>query len=221
MKVCTDACLLGAWTVQKMQELKLQPVHILDIGTGTGLLSLMLAQKTTSVIHAIELNEEAAMQARENFDGSRWAKRLFLYHTSIQQFPVTIKYDWIISNPPFFEDDLQSRDPAKNSAKHHTTLTVAELLSSIQLHLKDDGFSSLLIPWHRTEYLKIIVETHGLFINETLLVKQTPRHGFFRTLLLISKKELPGKTEELSIHDEHRQYTPAFLSLLKDYYLNA
>jgi tRNA1Val (adenine37-N6)-methyltransferase len=221
MKVCTDACLLGAWTAQKIHEFKLQPVHILDIGTGTGLLSLMLAQKTASIIHAIELNEDAAMQAKENFDSSRWAKRLFLYHTSIQQFPATLQYDWIISNPPFFEDDLQSKDPAKNAAKHDTSLTMDELLKTIRLHLKDDGFASLLIPWHRTPYLKIITGANGLFINETLLVKQTPGHGFFRTLLLISKRELPEITGELSIHDEHRQYTTAFITLMKDYYLHA
>jgi tRNA1Val (adenine37-N6)-methyltransferase len=219
MKVCTDACLLGAWTAKKIEEANLHPQNILDIGTGTGLLSLMLAQKTAAVIHAIELNEDAAAQAKENFDKSKWKGRLFLFHTSIQQFPPAIKYDWIISNPPFFEDDLQSDNVAKNAAKHDTTLTLAELLKAIKIHLDEDSFASLLIPWHRTAYLEVLAETEGLFIKDMLLIRQSPKHGFFRTLVIISKKEFPGQTGELTIHDEHRNYTPAFIKLMKEYYL--
>jgi tRNA1Val (adenine37-N6)-methyltransferase len=219
MKVCTDACLLGAWTAKKIEEANLQPQNILDIGAGTGLLSLMLAQKTKSVIHAIELNEDAAAQAKENYDKSKWKGRLFLFHTRIQQFPTAIKYDWIISNPPFFEDDLQSEDPAKNAAKHDTTLTLAELLKAIKIHLDEEGFASLLIPWHRTAYLELLAEAKGLFIKDMLQIRQSPMHKFFRTLVIISKNELPGRTEELIIHDEHRNYTPAFAKLMKDYYL--
>jgi len=219
MKVCTDACLLGAWTTQQMKELEFQSENILDIGTGTGLLSLMLAQKTRATIHAIELNEEAAVQAKENFDKSPWADRLFLFHTNIRQFPPSITYDWIISNPPFFEDDLQSDDAAKNAAKHDTTLTLDRLLKAINIHLKEDGYASLLIPYHRTAYINTLTTARGLFINETLFVKQTPKHSFFRAILLLSKKQPGPKREELVINDEHRNYTPAFKELLKDYYL--
>lgn len=219
MKVCTDACLLGAWTVQKMKDLKFQPENILDIGTGTGLLSLMLAQKTKATIHGIELNEDAAVQAKENFDTSPWADRLFLFHTSILQFPPSIKYDWIISNPPFFENDLQSDDAAKNAAKHDTTLTLDRLLKAINIHLNEDGYASLLIPYHRMEYIQTLAAVRELIINEVLLVKQTPRHEFFRAILMLSKKESGAKRAELVIHDEHRNYTPGFTALLKDYYL--
>ena len=219
MKVCTDACLLGAWTAEKMNDRKFLPKNILDIGTGTGLLSLMLAQKTKAVVHAIELDENAAAQATDNFHKSPWADHIFLFHTSIQRFPATIKYDWIISNPPFFEDDLHSDDAAKNAAKHDTTLTIDELLKAINIHLKDDGYASLLIPYHRVAYLNSLLTRRGLFINETLFVKQTPKHGFFRAIILLSKIQLEAKSEELVIHDEHRNYTPAFTGLLKEYYL--
>ena len=219
MKVCTDACLLGAWTAQKMNDLTFQPGNILDIGTGTGLLSLMLAQKTNAIIHAIELNEEAAAQAKENFDKSRWANHFFLFHTSIQQFPATIKYDWIISNPPFFEDDLHSDDAAKNAAKHDTTLTLDELLKAINIHLKEDGYASLLIPFHRIAYFNTLTSARKLFIHDTLFVKQSPKHDFFRAMLILSKNPSEAKKKELVIHDEHRHYTPAFTALLKDYYL--
>ncbi len=220
MKVCTDACLLGAWTAKKIGEIPLTPQNILDIGTGTGLLSLMLAQKTKAVIHAIELNEAAAAQAKENFEKSRWNERLFLFHTSIQEFPPKIKYDLITSNPPFFEDDLQSKNPAKNAAKHDTTLSLSELTRAINIHLEDEGLASILIPWHRTSYVELLAQREGLFIQDRLMVRQSPTHPFFRTLLTLSKLERPGRTEELSIHDEHRNYTPGFITLLKDYYLH-
>jgi tRNA1Val (adenine37-N6)-methyltransferase len=219
MKVCTDACILGAWTAEKISEFHVHPQNILDIGAGTGLLSLMLAQKSRAVIHAIELNEDAAAQAKENFEMSRWKERLFLYHTSIQQFPAGLKYDWIISNPPFFEDDLQSDNHAKNSAKHDTTLTLSELLKAISIHLDGEGFASLLIPWHRTAYLQMLAESEGLFIKDMLQLRQSPGHGFFRTLVILSKRVVDLQAAELTIHDAHRHYSPAFTKLLKDYYL--
>ncbi len=166
-----------------------------------------------------ELNEDAAAQATENFEKSRWKERLFLYHTSIQQFPAGLQYDWIISNPPFFEDDLQSGNPAINSARHDATLTLAELLKAISIHLDEEGFASLLIPWHRTEYFQLLAKSEGLFIKAMLQVRQSPAHSFFRTLVILSKKEVNTQAAELTIHDEHRHYTPAFTKLLKDYYL--
>ncbi len=219
MKVCTDACLLGAWAAEKIKKRSIEVNNILDIGTGTGLLSLMLAQKTTAAIDAIEINEAAAVQAAENFSASQWAKRIFIFNTGIQEFSTDKKYDFIISNPPFFEDDLQSSDAAKNAAKHHTTLTLSALLKAINIHLNDDGFAAILIPWHRTEYLKKITATEGLFIHEMFFVKQTPAHDFFRSLILLSKKEDKEKTDTLSIHEEQRQYSAGFINLLKDYYL--
>ena len=218
MKVCTDACLLGAWAAEKIKQRSTEVNNILDIGTGTGLLSLMLAQKTTAAISAIEINEDAAGQARENFHVSPWAERMFIFNTGIQEFSANKKYEFIISNPPFFQDDLQSSDAAKNAAKHHTTLPLSALLKAINIHLSDDGFAAILIPWHRTEYLKKITATEGLFIHEMLFVKQTPAHDFFRSLILLSKKAGKEKTDTLTIHEQYRQYSNDFTNLLKDYY---
>ncbi len=219
LKVCTDACLLGAWAVEKISQRYIEVNNILDIGAGTGLLSLMLAQKTTGVIDAIEINEAAAGQAGQNFSASPWAKRIFNFNTGIQEFSTDKKYDFIISNPPFFQNDLLSSDAAKNAAKHATTLTLATLLKAINFHLCTDGFAAILIPWHRTEYLKKLTAAQGLFINEMLFVKQTPAHDFFRSLILLSKKEGKEKTDALTIHEEQRQYSAGFTNLLKDYYL--
>ena len=219
MKVCTDACILGAWTAKKILGQTEQPALILDVGTGTGLLALMLAQKTAATVHAVEMNPDAAKKAEENFVASPWADRISIFHTAIQEFPHTLRYEWIISNPPFFEDDLTSGDAAKNAAKHDSTLTLRELIFNIRQLMENHGQATLLIPYYRTAYFEDLVKQEGLFVNEYLFVKQSPRHGFFRTLLLLSRQDkLPVKSQ-MSIHDHSRNYTTEFAELLRDYYL--
>lgn len=218
MKVCTDACILGAWTAAKIEndpEVK----NILDIGTGTGLLSLMLAQKSNASIDGVELNEDAANQAAENFQQSPWHERIQVFNSSIQQFEASRKYDLIISNPPFFEDDLRSENNTRNDAKHDTGLNLQELIKAIKRNLSEPGFASILIPYHRTSYFKNIAEKEALFINEILQIKQSPKHSFFRSVIILAKQKKEYKEDWLIINDEQRQYPEAFTALLKDYYL--
>jgi tRNA1Val (adenine37-N6)-methyltransferase len=119
MKVTTDACIQGAWTPVQKDE-----VRILDIGAGTGLLSLMLAQKApNAIVDAVELNEQAATQAGQNFAGSPWADRLNVICSDIQGYRATHKYDLIISNPPFFNNSLKGPEASRNNARHTTALT--------------------------------------------------------------------------------------------------
>jgi tRNA1Val (adenine37-N6)-methyltransferase len=219
MKVCTDACILGAWTATKIENNN-EVKNILDIGTGTGLLSLMLAQKSNARIDAVELNEDAASQAIENIGQSPWSERIQVFNSKIQQFDTANKYDLIISNPPFFEDDLRSDDHKKNDAKHDTALTLQELLNAIKKNLSETGFASILIPYNRTVYFKNIAEIEGLFINEILKIKQSPTHSFFRSVIILAGIKKEYKEEILIINDEQRQYPEAFKALLKDYYLN-
>jgi len=219
MKVCTDACLFGAWVAEKIRSDIDIKEPLLDIGTGTGLLSLMLAQNTEGHIDAIELDGAAATQASENFEASPWKERIKVYNGRIQDFAPGKKYGLIISNPPFFESDLRSPDKARNAAMHDTTLTLEELIAQIDLHILEDGSAAVLIPFHRTEYLESLLNRHGFFTFQKAIVKQTPTHAHFRTMLIFSKKEREKKEEEITIHNEERVYTERFTELLKDYYL--
>ncbi len=220
MKVCTDACILGAWSAEKVLKLYPGVTKILDIGCGTGLLSLMLAQKTTAFIDAIEMDAAAAEQAKENILQSAWKEKVQVANIALQEFKPDTQYDFIICNPPFFEDDLKSPDETKNASKHGTTLTFDHLVSFIKENLTKDGFASVLIPYHRTDYFSSLLKKNELFITESLFIKQSPAHPYFRSILLFSHTIVqPIESNELTIHDKERIYTDAFKELLKDYYL--
>lgn len=221
MKVCTDACVFGAWVAHKVAGFDNLPDSILDIGTGTGLLSLMLAQQTGAKIDAVEIEENAVRQARENILQSPWNDRIKVFQTAIQDFSFTTRYDLIISNPPFYENDLASVDAHEKAAKHDSTLKLSELLPLIRRLLKDNGIAALLIPFHRSDELELLCSKNELHIVEKLMIRQTPKHAFFRSVFLLSgiKKELV-EINELSIHNQERQYSKAFEDLLKEYYLH-
>ncbi|MES2850640.1 MAG: methyltransferase [Bacteroidota bacterium] len=217
MKVCTDACLFGAWVADQVKTKA--ATNILDIGTGTGLLSLMLAQRVPAMIDAVEIDEAAYLQAKENFEQSPWKERLGIFNTNILKFDVEKKYDCIISNPPFFENDLKSTDKNKNAAKHDTALTLEQLLPTVQKLLKDDGSFAVLIPYHRVEECILLAEKFGLQLSKKVLVKQTPKHEYFRGILIFSCTKKNMLTEEITIKNESNIYTERFSELLKDYYL--
>lgn len=204
---------------KNMDEDGFRPARILDIGTGTGLLSLMLAQKTLAKIDAVEIEKNAFEQASENFAASIWADRLTVFHTDINKFIPSEKYDFIISNPPFFENDLKSAAPHKNLAKHHDGLLLKDLLSAIEDLLTKDGKFALLLPFHRARECIGLAEKRGYYLEEKLLVKQTSAHDYFRAMLLFSKKEKDLKSGDIMIRNEQGIYSDQFEELLKDYYL--
>lgn len=216
MKVCTDACLFGAYVADQVKTKA--ATNILDIGTGTGLLSLMLAQKVPGMIDTVEIDEAAYQQAKENFSQSLWKERLAIFNTDILKFENGKKYDCIISNPPFFENDLKSSDQNKNAAKHDTALTLEQLLATAKKLLNDDGSFAILLPYHRVEECIALAEKPGLYLNKKILVRQTEKHDYFRGILFFSNQQLLITEEEISIKTNEK-YSVRFAELLKDYYL--
>lgn len=226
MKVCTDACLFGAYVAEESKKLKIKnpPAgragqNVLDIGTGTGLLSLMLAEKTNPTIDSVEIDSESFLQAKENFEQSPWKERLSIFNEDILHFNNEKKYDCIISNPPFYEFDLKSDNSSKNAAKHDTALTLQQLLHCADKFLSDDGLFAVLLPYHRVDYFIEIATGLNLHTFKKVLIKQTPTHNFFRGIVLLQREKINLAAEEIIIKDETGNYSPAFAELLKDYYL--
>ncbi len=219
MKVCTDACVFAAIAANRIAAEKIPVDNILDIGTGTGLLGLMLAQKTTAVIDAIETDEAAWATATQNFAHSPWAHRLNALHVNAINFTSAKKYDCIISNPPFFEGDLPSADEKRNAAMHSSELNFAMLLSVIKKHLSSNGFFCVLLPFHRMEYFETLAAKENYFCFAKTMIKQTVQHSFFRSVLFFSGKPAATAVDTLTIKNEQGMYTNDFILLLKDYYL--
>jgi tRNA1Val (adenine37-N6)-methyltransferase len=215
MKLCTDSCILGAWTALRVKTAK----SLLDIGTGTGVLSLMLAQKNGFFIDAIESDPESADQARENFQQSPWAVRLRIIHADVLLHVFESRYDFIITNPPFFESDLRSPKLKKNRAKHDESLTLDQLVSAISKNLRPDGAFSILLPFHRTDYFEKCAAASGFFLSEKLTVRQTPAHAPFRSICLFSAMKQPDIVlDEMIVKDEKGKYSEGFSRLMGEYY---
>lgn len=223
MKVTTDACLFGAWVAEKIRIQASEVRSLLDIGTGTGLLSLMLTQKNPELkIDAIEMDEEAAQQANENILSSLWQDTVNVINADARSYSYVHKYDIVISNPPFYEKELKGDDKRKNIAHHNEGLLLHELLAVIKNNLKVNGRFFLLLPYKRNPEIKDLLRQHEFDISEMIFVRQSEKHDFFR-IMLTGKLNPNENTEtvfdEISIWNEKQQYTPGFVSLLKDYYL--
>ena len=237
LKVSTDSCLFGAWVADEVGSMKYEvrssdnsltthlpiaigtPLTILDIGAGTGLLMLMLAQKCDASIDGIEIDQPSYEQAKENIKASPWKDRLQLFHADVKQFSFSKKYDLIISNPPFYEGDLKSDIANRNVAMHDSGLKLDELMTVVDANLTNDGRFAVLLPFQRTAYAIALAENSNLYLQTHVQVRQTVKHGFFRSMLLFSRSKTEPTVEELSIKVESNQYSNEFVSLLKDYYL--
>lgn len=224
MKVTTDACLFGAWVVEEVKSQKLKIKSLLDIGTGTGLLSLMFVQKyPTTDILAIEIDKDAAEQAMENVDLSPWKDNIQIINADVKNFPFPKKYDLIISNPPFYENELRSENEKKNLAHHSQNLTLEESLAVIKNYLTSDGLFFLLLPYKRNEEIKKLFSDQQLHISKILFARQSVKHDYFRIMLKGKLNNITGdetEIDEISIWNDKQEYTDEFIKLLKDYYLN-
>jgi tRNA1Val (adenine37-N6)-methyltransferase len=219
MKVCTDACLFGAWCAAEIRPSPTGSATLLDIGTGTGLLSLMVLQKHRLLIDAVEIDGAAAEQAAQNANAAGLRDYMNVINTDIQRMTSLKKYDYIISNPPFYHNDLKSPDSNRNTAHHSSGLSFNALFDTLATQLKESGHFFLLLPYKRKQEMEMHLEKHRLYSHKEISVRQTPAHPPFRILLKGSRE--PGRCAyaEITIAAAPQQYTPEFTALLRDYYL--
>ncbi len=215
MKVCTDSCLFGAWiTVDENVK------SILDIGTGTGLLSLMLAQKTIANIFGIEIDKNAFLQTKENFENCIWKERLTAYSGDVKSFLFPQKFDFIVCNPPFYENEVDSRLHEEKIAKHSLHLGFNDLLISIEKLLHASGKFAILLPYYRKDEFEKLASQYKFYPEKNINIKQTTAHDFFRYIGIFSKtKNEQISHEEISIKTRDNNYSAEATILLKSYYL--
>ncbi|MBC7488140.1 MAG: methyltransferase [Cytophagaceae bacterium] len=214
LKVCTESCIFGASIPIENAE------HILDIGTGTGLLALMLAQKSPAQIEAIELDEASARDAQKNFSASPWKERLILHIEDAKNFSSAKKFDLIVSNPPFFIHQLKSSDVRTNAALHGSELKPEDLCAIVNQLSTDEGRFFVLLPEYEMRLLKAQLEASGWFSIYHLAIFQEMNKPVFRIIGGFSKKkEMQLNSKQLIIYAGGRLYTNDFVELLKNYYL--
>jgi len=223
MKVTTDGCLFGAWAAKAIHEKKPEQGRWLDIGTGTGLLSLMVAQQNPdNLIDAVEIEMAAAEEARKNILGAGKEKQIIVHQADINKYHPDHQYDIIFSNPPFYEKELKGNNTGKNKAHHNEGLLFHQLLACCKQLLKKEGSIFLLLPYKREKELLEKIKETGFAVHQHIRVRPVVRLDYFRILLEIQiNTSTPPNlvTGELAVKDERDQYTPEFIELLRDYYL--
>jgi tRNA1Val (adenine37-N6)-methyltransferase len=220
MKVTTDACLFGA--MLKRFQSEGEGVRFLDVGTGTGLLSLMSAQMNPAAsIIGVEIDEETAKEAAQNVANSPFQGQITILHRDVSDYNPQFKFDYIFSNPPFHEAQLTSPNEKKNIAHHEGGLSLNKLVPLLKkLLMTPFGSASLLVPYYREEELIYLCNTEKLFPSFIARVKQSPKHSYLRSMVHIGQKKMAALHTEITIRDEKNHYTPEFMGLLRPYYLN-
>ncbi len=218
MKVGTDGVLLGAWTPTNHN-----PFSILDIGTGTGLIALMLAQRTSAEqIDALEIDEDAYEQAVDNFENAPWSDRLFCFHAGLDEFieEPEDEYDLIVSNPPFYSEDYKTENEQRDLARFQDALPFEDLVEAADLLLSENGILAVIIPYKEESRFIALAKDFELFPIKITRVKGTPTSEIKRSLLAFSRHEIAEMLiDELVIETDRHLYTPEYISLTKDFYL--
>lgn len=225
MKVGTDGVLIGAWAPL------LQAHNILDIGAGSGLLALMAAQRNPAArIDAVEMETAAAAQARENIGQSPWSDRIALHCITIQNFTATYinsphpsdGYDFIISNPPFFEETLKPSLEARAAARHTDTLPFSELMRCVSQLMTDDGAFALIYPSAAQNSVQIAAAVNRLFCSDLCEIRTVPGKPAKRQMAVYRKRtpEYIFRKDTISIYSAPNEYSPEYKSLTQDFYLN-
>lgn len=214
MKVGTDGVLLGAWV--NLSEKK----HILDIGTGTGLIALMMAQRSNAIIDALEIETEAYQQALENARNSPWSQQINLINLPLQDFCTSKNYDLIITNPPFFNKSLENPDVKKTNARHDRKLKQDDILIACHKYLSDNGKLALILPVNEGNKFTVKAMEYEFSCNRITYVKPTPGKEVKRLLMEFSRKKKPLTEDYLTIENNKRHdFTEKYIELTKEFYL--
>lgn len=214
MKVNTDGVLLGAWV--NVSEAK----TILDIGTATGVIALMLAQKNADAkIDALEIDKKASEEAQFNFQNSVFAERLRIFNSSLQTFVSDKRYDVIVSNPPYFVDNLKPENTNKIGAKHTVSLSYEELIFHAEKLLSENGKFFVVIPFFNMEILQKIARKNDLFLTEVCRVAARTNKPFYLALLQFERTVKPLRETTLTIQNSDNTFTKEYISLTRDFYL--
>ena len=217
MKIGTDGVLLGAWT-----SIETNPFSILDIGAGTGVLSLMLAQRSNAeLIDAIEIDDDAYEQCVDNFEQSLWGDRLFCYHASLEEFAEEIedKYDLIICNPPFYSEEYKTENTQRNLARFQDAMPLEHLLESVSKLLSEDGAFSVIVPFKQEDTFITLALKFNLSPSRILHVQGNPTSEIKRSLIEFSFSKKDLEIENLVIETERHQFTENYINLTKSFYL--
>ncbi len=218
MKIGTDGVLLGAWT-----PIDNNPSSILDIGTGTGIIALMLAQRSQAEqIDALEIDEAAYEQATDNFENSSWTDRLFCFHAGLDEFieEPEDEYGLIVSNPPFYSEDYKSNNEQRDLARFQEAMPFEDLVEAAALLLSENGIFAVIIPFKEEENFIDLCTQAELFPVKITRVKGTPTSEIKRSLLAFSRNEtVDFPVNELIIETARHIYTPEYIELTKDFYL--
>lgn len=219
MKVGTDAVLLGAWA--KTYGVR----RALDIGTGTGIISLMLAQKCGGIIDAIDIDEVAAGEAKENAANSPWKDRVHVQHISLQDFAKMQdeKYDLIVSNPPYFNDSKTATEASRTKARHTVLLPFPDLIHGVSKLLSKEGKFYVILPTKEGELFRELAEAKGLYLRRLTRVKTTPEKPEKRLLMQFGFTAKPQVSESTLVIEKDnlnlQHYTDEYKELTKEYYL--
>ena len=220
MKVGTDGVLLGAWC-----SVNEYPDSILDIGSGTGVISLMIAQRSDAMtIDAIEVEENAYEQTVANFEESDWGDRLYCYNATFLEFADEIEeegetYDLIVSNPPFYTDEYESEDASRNKARFTSSLSFEELVVGVSKILSENGIFSIVLPFKEEVEFISLAKENSLFLNKVCRVKGNPTSETKRSLMEFSFNQTEIKIDSLTIELERHKYTEDYINLTRDFYL--
>ena len=218
MKIGTDGVLLGAWV-----PIDNRPNSILDIGTGTGIIALMLAQRCDAQqIDALEIDENAYENAVDNFESSHWSDRLFCFHAGLDEFveEPEDEYDLIVSNPPFYVEDYRSDNAQRDLARFQEAMPFEDLVEAAALLLSENGVFAVIIPFKEEENFLALAKEYELFPIKITRVKGTHETQIVRSLLAFRRYELAVLTaDELVIEINRHEYTDDYIALTKDFYL--